>query len=345
MKKINVILSLLLFTVSTFTACTSDEATGTALDDFNPKEKGSSSHASASSITHYNFIISPDLSNRLQLPKPVSDTRIVETVLQEILPRVLTHQRTTNQKDRYTVSFVSNKAIPLYEVDVKSLKVDFNQFKKQQQRIEYIKDRSTDATLSGDKEKFIGEFDRITKAASKSPDGADLWTYFDQGIDNNVVNNKSENFEFGGKSFTHKFRNIMVLLTDGYIEAGLYGKQGCATENQCYYLSSQLIKEFRNAYKKSRETDMATFFQKNNYGIVPAKNPNLKNLEVLVLQMEDRSLDKAGNATQHPTDMEIMKLFWTDWLTKSGVKRFDLRPVLASEADTEKVVLNFMGVM
>lgn len=338
-----VILSLLL-TVSTFTACTSDEATGTALEDFNPKEKESSSHSATSSITHFNFIISPDLSNRLQKQKPVSDTKIVETVLQDILPRVLTHQRTTNQKDRYTVSFVSNKAIPLYEVDVKSLKVDFNQFKKQQQRIEYIKDRSTDATLSSDKQKFVNEFDRISQVASKSPDGADLWTYFDQGIDNNVVNNKSENFEFGGKSFTHKFRNIMVLLTDGYIEAGLYGKQGCATGNQCYYLSSQRIKAFREAFKKSGEADIEAFFEKNNYGIVPANNSNLKDLEVLVLQMEDRSLDKAGNATQHPTDMEIMKLFWADWLAKSGVKRFELRPVLASEADTEKVVLSFIGV-
>lgn len=338
MKNLHLIYIPFCLFFSLLTSCSTGDATGTT-HEFNPPENGAVSY-----ITHYNIIITPDLSNRLGKPKPVSDTRIVGNLLQHILPRVLNYKRTTNQQDKYSVSFVSNQAITQYGINVRDLKIDFNQFERQIDRIDYIKDRNPDAKLKEDKDKFISEFNRITEAASKAPDGADLWTYFNQGINNNLINSEDKDFKYGGKNFTHRFRNIMVLLTDGYIEAGLYGKKGCDTGKQCYYLSSNLIKSFRDAYRKSGEKDMNLFFEKNNYGIVPANNPNLKNLEVLVLQMEDRSLDKAGNATQHPTDMKIMELFWTDWLTKSGVKRFDLKPILASEADTEKAILNFIGV-
>jgi hypothetical protein len=149
---------------------------------------------------------------------------------------------------------------------------------------------------------------------------------------------------FNKKVYTSQYRNIMILLTDGYIEAGMFGKKACASGNQCYYLSGQKIKEFRNAFKKSGSNDINAFFQKSNFGLVPANNKNLKDLEVLVLQMEDRSLDKAGNATVHPTDMEIMQVFWADWLKKSGVKRFELRPLMGSEAEAEKEILSFMGI-
>jgi hypothetical protein len=60
--------------------------------------------------------------------------------------------------------------------------------------------------------------------------------------------------------------------------------------------------------------------------------------------MYDRSLSQGGNATVHPTDTEILKLFWSDWLEKSGVKRYELRPLMTTEAEVEQVVMGFMGV-
>jgi hypothetical protein len=78
--------------------------------------------------------------------------------------------------------------------------------------------------------------------------------------------------------------------------------------------------------------------------IRPVHNEALKNLEVLVMELYDRSLSKTGSATIQPTDMEIMKLFWTDWLRASKVKRFELHTIANSKAEAEKVVLNFLGV-
>ena len=128
------------------------------------------------------------------------------------------------------------------------------------------------------------------------------------------------------------------MTTDGYIEAGIYGKG--------VDLSQKTIKQFRNAFIKSGEPDIKTFFDKNKnkYKIAPVNNPYLKNLEILVLELYDRSKTLGGAATVQPTDMEIIKLFWSDWLKNSKVKRFELHPIANSKDDVEKTIIAFLGV-
>ncbi len=62
------------------------------------------------------------------------------------------------------------------------------------------------------------------------------------------------------------------------------------------------------------------------------------------MELYDRSLSGGGNATVHPTDKEIIHLFWSDWLEKSGVKKFKLVDVASSESEAEKAVLDFLNV-
>ena len=129
----------------------------------------------------------------------------------------------------------------------------------------------------------------------------------------------------------------MIMTTDGYIEAGIFDKG--------FDLSKKLIDRFRDAFLASGESDMASFFKKNKqFRIKPVHNDKLKNLEILVMELYDRSLTKTGAATVHPTDMEIMKLFWTDWLQQSRVKRFELHPIANSKAEAEKIILDFLNV-
>lgn len=332
----------LLFSYTLLTGCTSQADT---VEEGNPVETETSAPAAPKPIVHYNVIIAPDLSNRLLNPKPVSDGQIVNVLLKNVYPNILKHGRTVNQYDIFSTSMISNKLISQYNVKTQDLQIDFSKFGiKQFNRIEYITGKNAANNLGRDKKKFLDEFNRVSAAAAKSTSGADLWSYFNSGIRSTLLRDEGPTSSFNKTTYTSKYRNIMILLTDGYIEASMFGKKACTGGNQCYYLSGERIKSFRAAYKKSGMSDLKAFFEKNNYGIIPAQNQNLNNLEVLVLQLEDRSLDKAGNATVYPTDMEIMKLFWTDWLKKSGVKRFELRPALASEAETEKVILNFMGI-
>ena len=62
------------------------------------------------------------------------------------------------------------------------------------------------------------------------------------------------------------------------------------------------------------------------------------------MELSDRSVSKVGAATIHPTDMEIIKLFWSDWLKASKVKRFELKPCANSSAEAEKDILDFLNV-
>ena len=146
---------------------------------------------------------------------------------------------------------------------------------------------------------------------------------------------------YNNKKYHNIYRNILILITDGYIEAGLYD---CPI-NSCRYLSQKRIDQFRSAFINSGQTDVKSFIKRNDFGITPSNNPHLENLELLVLELYDRSLTKGGNATVHPTDSEIIKTFWSDWLEKSKVKRFELVNMASSKNEMEKIILDFIGVI
>ncbi|MBS9525849.1 hypothetical protein KI659_17645 [Litoribacter alkaliphilus] len=295
---------------------------------------------------HYNIIIAPDLSNRVDFSirqKPLKDLQIAEVVLKNLYPKILNSaNRSESQKDRVRFDFINKNLITKYGVETNKLELNFGEFKNQGKRMDYIKGRA-ERSLQEDREKFMAEYEKIHSTAEKNNFGADIWTYL-KGLDNSSIITSGEVNSHNNIEYHHNYKNVMFLLTDGYIEAGLFGQQGCKEGNQCYYLSSNRIKEFRNAFKRSGESDLKQFFEKNGYGIVPVDNPILENVEILALEFNDRSLDHAGNATVYPTDYEILELFWTDWMEKSGVKRFKMKRTLTSEMDAEQEILGFMGV-
>ncbi|RBQ05822.1 hypothetical protein [Pedobacter miscanthi] len=285
-------------------------------------------------VTDYNIVFAPDLSNRLNpkfYPKAVNDVDIVQGVLKKVWPGILKFKRTDGQLDHYSVDFVNKGLIGLYKINTNLLAIDLQQFDKQADRINYILERNKVTTsLPKDINGFTAEYRKFNDKAAISNNGADIWTYFQSGVDDRII---LPDVAVG--KITHKFRNIMVLMTDGYIEAGIY--------NKGYDLSAKKIDDFRNAFLKSKSGDMAVFLSKNaKYKINPAKNPYLKNLEVIVIEMYDRSLSKTGAATKHPTDMEIMRLIWTDWMKSSGVKRFELKPAASNQAEAVKYILDFI---
>lgn len=284
-------------------------------------------------VTHFNIVFAPDLSNRLnpKLPlKLVSDADVVGGLLEKIWPDILRYNRDLDQLDHYSVDFMNKGLIGLYNINTEALHIDFQRFQNQIQRINYIKGKDKDRTLNGDIAKFAMEYRRLTLKATASSRGADIWTYFQSGIDDRIVLPSQSK----GK-LTNKFRNIMILMTDGYIEAGIFGKG--------FDLSESRVESFRRAFLKSKESNLETFLAKNKqFRINPVKNPYLNNLEVIVMEMYDRSLSKTGAATKHPTDMEIMKVIWSDWLKASGVKRFALKPVVSNKAEAVKYILDFI---
>lgn len=283
---------------------------------------------------HYNITIASDLSNRLNpklYPKAVSDADIISIIGMNIYPRILTHKRSMNQIDQFRIDFINKKQIMAFGVNTQLLDIDFSKFDLQSERIKYLKN-----TFQSDERKFEGEFLRVQKEAIKRPFGSDIWTYMQQGVDGFIVNQEKSESKMGTNIFQNRYRNVLILLTDGYIEAGILHKN--------FDLSGSKINDFRKQFIKSGEKDIAAFYKKNpQFKINQVSNPLLKNLDILVLELYDRTETNVGAST-HPTDLEIMKLIWGDWLKTSGVKRFELYPKFSSKAEAEKVIFKFLGV-
>ncbi|RXK85714.1 hypothetical protein [Filimonas effusa] len=290
---------------------------------------------------HFNLIFSSDLSNRVNptlYKRPLNDGDILSIVTQNLYPSILRCKRSENQKDKLLVDFINKGLITQYAVNTDKLFIDFGRFKNQNERIAYIAERNgVKETLRKDIGDMRAEFQKMNGLAAKENFGADIWSYFNQGIDNKRVLAPEAAVRYESNVFINTYRNVLILATDGYIEAGIFG--------QGVDLSKNTIDRFRKAYLSSGVTNMRDFLRKSKkFQIKPVANENLKNLEVLVMELYDRSLSKGGTATVLPTDMEIIQLFWTEWLEASKVKRFELHPYASSKDEAEKIILNFLGV-
>jgi hypothetical protein len=300
-------------------------------------------------INHFNIVVALDLSNRLDKalnPRPLSDEKIIKVLMDNIYPTILNHGRSEGQKDRYSIEIINKRLFSAFSVDASALTLDFSKFEKQVERIEYLKNKSAGRTYSADTSRLLEAYRNIVKRCDSNYHGADIWTFLKEDITPNKVSLREDTITYDGNIFKVRFRNILILLTDGYVEAGLYGVKGCSPldDRQCYYLSQNRIAKFREAYLKSGADNLASFFEESRYGIVPVDNQALRGIEVLILEVNDRSKGVGGNATVHPTDLEIIKLFWTDWLAKSGVKRVELWPTMSRKEDVRDVILDFIGV-
>jgi len=304
--------------------------------------------AEARGIYHYNITLAPDLSNRVDMkihPKPIEDSLIISSTLDLVQDILHAGHRDTDQKDSYSVSFINQGLIRMYDVNQDKLNLDFARFKNQAARMDFIKGRNTykDCGLTEVVDDFKLECNRMYHKALQKPYGADLWSFLQHGIDETNVKKAESPFVYADQKFQNKYKNILILLTDGYIESGLSADAARGlSKNQSYDLGESRIRAFRNAYKASGMTDMKAFFKKNNYGIIPLTNKHIENLNILVLEMCDRSLTSSGNASVYPTDADVMELFWTDWLRNSNVKSLELKRCFPDGRRAERTIKNFI---
>ena len=174
--------------------------------------------------------------------------------------------------DKFSVDLINKGLIGIYKINTEALNIDFGPFADNQlARIDYIMGRS-DRKLKNDINSFNTEYLRINTKAGLANHGADIWTYFNSGIDASIV---KASFKKGNTIQT--YRNILILMTDGYIEAGIYGKG--------YDLSKQKVDAFRKAYLKAGASNLERFLDLNpQFKINPVNNQYLTNLVPLCLQ-------------------------------------------------------------
>lgn len=304
---------------------------------------------------HLNIILSPDLSNRINKKvhknKTIHDIDLIANILDnyyhdskgkekgKIYENDIFHsnKRFVNQRDKIRVRFTNETSINVYNVQAEKLKLDLsdNYFQNSsKKRVQYLQNKDTVKSFTKDKEEFLKELGSVYEKAISKTYGADLYGLIQNRLDNYIDTDTIQ-----------PYRNILVLFTDGYIESGAY-KSFKTNDNKKTYLDHGTIQNFRKLYNKAKEQNPSltsnAFFKKNNYGIVPIKNELLENLEILAFEFYDRSKDKGGGQTVQPDDYEILKLFWEDWLTQSGVKYFEIHKCVDNIDDFEAILGKFI---
>lgn len=142
--------------------------------------------------------------------------------------------------------------------------------------------------------------------------GADLHRYFEEfRVDT-------------GASSSAPARNVLVVLTDGYViaEDNMY-REGCRSN----YLNADILDQFREQSNWEKE------FERRDCGLIPPRH-DLGNLEVLVIGLRPRS---------HFNEGAILRRYWSKWMREMNVQRFSIHPSCTSPDDCRRLVRGFMN--
>ncbi|MBO2546007.1 hypothetical protein J0871_16440 [Salegentibacter sp. BDJ18] len=307
--------------------------------------QGDSNRETPRKIIHYNIKIVSDLSNRLDnelYPRQLDDKEIINTILQ-VFPDLLTnYNRLALQKDKISYTLLNPLEIRNYNELKDDLTIDLGEFGTNQfQRIDFIKNRKS-PTLNESIVSFNSKISEIYKSPLERGSfyTADTWGFFKQVIDENYFKLTNPINSIKAKDVS---RNVIILLTDGFIELAARNSPNSCPEKTCDLLNTHQIEKFRKYYNSlENRISIEEAFEQSGYGLKPVNNPNLKDLEVLMLEFNGRSKTVSGRITKTPTDFEILKLFWEDFLKNEGVKKVAIKKTQPSTDNINQIVKEFL---
>jgi len=140
--------------------------------------------------------------------------------------------------------------------------------------------------------------------------GSDTWKFFKNKINDYCVEDN--------------YRNILVILTDGYI---YFQNSKMKEENQTSYLTPEVIRS--SNLNKSNWSEIMT---NQKYGFIPA-NDDLSNIEILVLGINPDQ--------KNPYEEDVIKAYWSHWFETMKVKRYEIR-VSELPSNMDKVIKDFI---
>ncbi len=140
--------------------------------------------------------------------------------------------------------------------------------------------------------------------------GSDIWGFFKSKVD---VFCMEENA-----------RNIVVVLTDGYI---YHSNNKIQEDNYTSYLTPQTIR--KNSLNKSSWKQK---MDESKFGYLPT-GKELSDVEVLVLGLNP--------SKSNPYELDVLKKYWSDWLENMGVKKYEIHQAFLP-SNMDKVIEKFI---
>ncbi len=140
--------------------------------------------------------------------------------------------------------------------------------------------------------------------------GSDTWKFFKNKINDYCIEDN--------------YRNILVILTDGYI---YFQNSKMKEENLTSYLIPKIIRT-----SKLNKSNWSEIMTNQKLGFIPA-NKDLSNLEILVLGINPDP--------KNPYEEEVIKAYWSHWFEKMKVKRYEIRNT-DIPSNIDKVIKDFI---
>ena len=140
--------------------------------------------------------------------------------------------------------------------------------------------------------------------------GSDTWKFFQSRINDFCIEDDH--------------RNILVILTDGYI---YYENSLMKEDNRTSYLTPKII-----ADNKLNTPNWNTKLQKKKLGFIKA-NDDLSSLEILVLGINPNA--------NNPYEDKVIKAYWAKWFNEMKVKRHEIRTA-ELPSDMDKIIKDFV---
>lgn len=332
LNKISIIVLLFITIIS----CKSDHKSLDLVENSKPRK-----------ITHFNIKIVSDLSNRLDnslYPRQLSDQEIIDEIL-EVYPTLFdSYNRISLQKDKISYGLINPLEINNFNALKEDLTIDLGKFEfNQNKRIEFIMNRGkSNENLDFEIELFKQAIDTIYHEAINRKDyyTADTRGFFNQIIDEDYFSLTNPISSPKAKDVS---RNVVILLTDGFVEIANRNSYSSCPEKECDLLNNYQIEKFRNYYNNLKvKVSLKEAFLNSGFSLKPVNNPNLKNIEFLFLEINGRSKSISGRITKTPSDYEILKLFWEDFMEKEGVEKYAIKNVQTSTDDISLIVKKFL---
>jgi hypothetical protein len=244
-----------------------------------------------------NLIVVPDLSGRINdetnNPGQTSNDTLLLNQIWRSFESV--SRLKMNSGDRLIVDVAGgNQAAGQYRSVADQLIFDLSQFK----------DKSNKLFFQARHDQFQTHIAELYHLAQQSPQGADYWSYFNHDLKRNIR---------PSTLFT-SYRNLLIILTDGYLEAQTKEATGTALYTGSY---GQRLVVFNKLRAGSSVTDAVC-------GITPFMDcsDHFRDLEVLVLEVQPRhqvSIQEPRDPGT-PRDFDILRKLWTDWFKKLEIK-------------------------
>lgn len=180
-------------------------------------------------------------------------------------------------------------------------------------KIEINKNNVTKELINITKTTYTNSPIKIYQLAIKDNNyvGSDTWKFFKNKVNDYCIEDN--------------YRNILVILTDGYI---YYKDSKIQEENQTSYLTPELIRS--NGLNKSNWSEIMI---NKKIGFIPA-NADLSNLEILVLGVNPDP--------KNSYEEEVIKAYWTHWFEAMKVKRYDIK-IADIPSNLDNVIKKFLN--